>query len=80
VWFRLRRSRGICTLQTLPRIVEQDILAASPCAGLKVTSEQPRERVLSNDELRAVAAAANGTAVQRKGTIREQSLGQKERH
>ncbi len=56
------------TLQTLRRFfcwaVEQDILTASPCAGLKVTSEQPRERVLSNDELRAVAAAASGTAIQ----------------
>jgi integrase len=40
--------------------VERDILVASPCAGIKLPSpEQSRDRVLSDDEIRAVWQAAN---------------------
>jgi integrase len=40
--------------------VARDIIAASPCAGVKPpTAERARERVLSDDELRLVWAAAD---------------------
>jgi integrase len=40
--------------------VARDILAASPCAGVKPpTAERARDRVLSNDELRLVWTAAD---------------------
>lgn len=41
--------------------VERDIIAASPCAGLKAPIEETaRDRVLSDDELRTVWKAADG--------------------
>jgi integrase len=40
--------------------VSRDIIAASPCAGVKpLTAERARDRVLSDDELRLVWAAAD---------------------
>jgi integrase len=40
--------------------VARDIIAASPCAGVKApTAERTRDRVLSDDELRLVLQAAN---------------------
>lgn len=41
--------------------IERDIIAASPCAGVKPpTPEQSRDRVLSDSELRNVWLASNG--------------------
>lgn len=54
------------TLALLHRLffwaLEVDLLSANPCAGVKKpTEEKPRERVYSNDELRAIFGALPGT-------------------
>lgn len=45
--------------------MEKDLLPLSPCTGLKVTvEEKPRDRVYTNDELRAILSAVPGTEVE----------------
>jgi integrase len=45
--------------------IGEDLLVASPCAGLKMPAkEQPRDRVYSNEEIRAIFAAVPGTELE----------------
>jgi integrase len=44
--------------------LEKDHLKVHPCAGLKASKEKPNERVYTDDELRAILAAARGTEVE----------------
>jgi integrase len=45
--------------------IEKDLLQVSPCTGLKVTvEEKPRDRVYTNDDLRAILSAVPGTELE----------------
>lgn len=46
--------------------VSEEIVGSTPCTGLEsvLSDEKPRQRVYSNDELRAIVAAAKGTEYQ----------------
>jgi len=56
-------NRTFATLRKLfAWAVEHDLLASSPCLGLKKPAEEkPRERVFTNEEIRAIFAAVPNT-------------------
>lgn len=56
----VQANRTLAALRRLfnRAVEEKEFLRVSPCVGVKVTAEKPRDRVLSNDELRRILAAA----------------------
>ncbi|HVO10360.1 MAG TPA: tyrosine-type recombinase/integrase [Vicinamibacteria bacterium] len=64
--YPVQANRTLATLRRLYNwaVEEKEFVQFSPCVGVKVTTEKPRDRVLSNDELRRIVAAAKGTIVE----------------
>jgi integrase len=62
----VQANRTLATLRRLFNwaVEDKEYVPTSPCVGVKVSTEKPRDRVLSNDELRRIVPAARGTPLE----------------